>query len=370
MTCKRINPASKAMVEIHPQTVANRNGACQESLLEAQRGRFLHGPQHPSGVYMVGAKMNYLEFATGYARAFIRTRSWIFRCLSAAVPITFTTSILVSGCASPSVLISADDSTFAEAQSSLRRTTALVEKSGAPEAERVLFLQAEGFYRYRFLPPARGKAAFLAEAAASITDFPAFQSLAGSLSLLDLRLRATDSAIQLWETFLERYPQTKLRPLALYRLGWAYRYASAAGLPRESPDQAFDGLIKDYGGTPLAVTASNAKNIPWKSKSTAATRSLLPGLGQIYVGETKSGVIRLSIATAAAVAIAIPIITAINRDRDLSWSKDWPLLATGLGGLIVLSFDYTSSYEDAMRGVVQRNERAESEFNRTHPDAP
>lgn len=314
--------------------------------------------------------MKYIEFAIDCVGAF--ARNWPLRCRRfGAIALITATATLVSGCASPSVLISDDDSTFKEAQFRLQRTTTLVlGETRAPEAERALFLQAEGFYRYRYLPPARGRAAYLAEAAASITDFPAFQSLAGSLSLLDLRLRATDSAIQLWETLLERYPQTPLRPLTLYRLGWAYRSASAAGLPRESPDQAFEGLIKDYGGTPLALTAAEAKNIPWKSKATAATRSLLPGLGQIYVGETKSGVIRLSIATAAAVAIAIPIITAINRNNDLSWSKDWPLLATGLGGLIVLSFDYTSSYEDAMRGVVQWNERAESEFNRAHPDAP
>ena len=36
---------------------------------------------------------------------------------------------------------------------------------------------------------------------------------------------------------------------------------------------------------------------------------------------------------------------------------DAPLLALGLSGLIVLSVDYTTSYEDAMRGVVQWNEK-------------
>lgn len=287
-----------------------------------------------------------------------------------AMPTFIATSAFVSGCASPSVLISADDSTFSQTQRRLERAVALVEGTKAPVEERILFLQAEGFYRYRYEPPTRSGAAYFAEAAASITDFPAFQSLAGSLSLLDLRLRAPDSAIQLWETLLTRYPQTTLRPLALYRLGWAYRNASAAGLPRESPDQAFDEVINGQTGTPIALMAAEAKNVPWKSKSTAASRSLLPGLGQIYVGETKNGIIRLSIAAAAAIAVAVPILIAANRDRESTWSKDWPLLATGLGGLIVLSFDYTSSYEDAMRGVVQWNERAEATFNNSHPEAP
>lgn len=144
------------------------------------------------------------------------------------------TMVFSGGCASTSVLIPADDSTFAQAQQRLERTMALVEETKAPLAERVLFVQAEGFYLYRYKPPTRSTGAYLAEAAASITDFPAFQSLAGSLNLLDLRLRAPDSAIQLWETLLTRCPQTTLRPLALYRLGWAYRNASAEGWLRWS----------------------------------------------------------------------------------------------------------------------------------------
>ena len=322
------------------------------------------------GLYVFGVSVRHL-FKFNQRRLWVIARNsspvWRGRFLTTFV--LTATIIFVSGCATPSVLISADDSIFAQAQQRLERTVALVEETKAPFAERVLFVQAEGFYRYRYEPPTRSGAAYLAEAAASITDFPAFQSLAGSLSLLDLRLRAPDSAIQLWETLLTRYPQTTLRPLALYRLGWAYRNASAEGLPRKSPDQAFDDVIKEQVGTPIALIASEAKNVPWKSKSTAASRSLLPGLGQIYVGETKNGVIRLSIAAAAAIAVAVPILIAANRDRESTWSKDWPLLATGLGGLIVLSFDYTSSYEDAMRGVVQWNERAEAAFNNSHPEA-
>ena len=112
---------------------------------------------------------------------------------------------------------------------------------------------------------------FFAEASASITDFPAFQSLAGSLNLLDLRVRASDSAIQIWEAFLKRYPQSSLRPLTLYRLGWTYRNAAATGLPRETPNQAFDELIKEQPTSSLAELAKEAKDIPWKSKSTVQT---------------------------------------------------------------------------------------------------
>ena len=90
----------------------------------------------------------------------------------------------------------------------------------------------------------------------------------------------------------------------------------------------------------------------------------------MYVGETKSGVIRLGIGLAAATAVAIPLYQAFHLGSDLSWGRDWPYLLMGLGGLIVLSFDYTSSYEDAMRGVTQWNERTESGFNERHPAAP
>ncbi len=279
-------------------------------------------------------------------------------------------AIFLSGCASPSLLIKTDDSIFNDSQLRLTRMQKLTKETKAPPAEEALFLQAESLYEYRFEPPPRGSMAFLAEAAAAITDFPAFQSLAGSLSLADMRLRATDSAVQLWETLLLRYPESSLRPLTLYRLGWAYRSTSAPGLPRQKPNEAFDELIQKYPASALAGFAKEAELIPSKSKYTAATRSALPGLGQIYVGETKSGVIRMSIAFAALTAIVVPIYVASHRDRDLQFRNDWPLLATGLAGLITLSYDFTSSYEDSMRGVVEWNERAESEFNRKHPSAP
>lgn len=278
--------------------------------------------------------------------------------------------IFFTSCSTSSVLIKPDDQVFNQSQQRFERTIALIDKMKPPLAERALFLQAESFYRYRFEPLKKSKMSFFAEAAASITDFPAFQSLAGSLNLLDLRVRASDSAIQIWETFLKRYPQSSLRPLTLYRLGWAYRNVAATGLPRENPNQAFDELINEEPTSSLAELAKESENIPWKSKSTAAKRSLIPGLGQMYVGETKSGIIRLGVAVASVAAILVPIYIASHRDSKLTLKHDWPLLATGLGGLIVLSFDYTSSYEDSMRGVVDWNERAEDSFNSVHTEAP
>ncbi len=274
------------------------------------------------------------------------------------------------GCSSPSVLVKSDDPVFQQAQGKLERTSRLLEAAKATAEERTLFMQAESFYRYRFEPPRPSTMAFVAAAAASVTDFPAFQSLAGSLDLLDLRVRAPDSAIQLWETLLLRYPNSRLRPLTLYRLGWAYRSASADGLPRERPEETMDILIKESPASELAGYARKAVAIPWKSKASARNRSLIPGLGQLYVGETHSGLWRLSIAVGAAAAVFIPAYIAAHRRSELTWKRDWPLLATGLGGLIVLSFDYTSSYEDAMRGVVQWNERAEANFDSANPGAP
>jgi len=232
-------------------------------------------------------------------------------------------------------------------------------------SERTLFMQAESFYRYRFLPPEPSKAKYLAEAAAAITDFPGFQSLAGSLDLEDLRFRAPDSAVQLWETLLELHPQTRLRPLTLYRLGWAYRSVGTQGLPRSSPDDAFDELIDAQPGSPLAAFAREAKTIPWKSKETAAFRSLVPGFGQFYLGETRNGLLRLGIAAAALLAVAAPLYDAAHGGHTSSWD-----VAAGVGGLIVLTFDFTSSYEDAMRGVVRWNERSESAFDLANPSAP
>jgi hypothetical protein len=277
---------------------------------------------------------------------------------------------LASGACSTSVLIKPDDPAFARAQQRLEKTTTLVEALAPPPAERTLFLQAESFRQYRFTPPPRRALSYLGEIAAAVTEFPVLQSLAGSLDLLDVRLRSNDAAIQLWETLLANRPTTVLRPLTLYRLGWAYRTSGVSGLPRESGDDAWDVLARESPGTRLAALALDARSVPWKSKDAAAGWSVVPGLGQLYVGEKLNGTVRLAVALAAMAAIAVPVWVAYDRRSDLSWSRDWPLLATSVGGLIVLSIDYTTAYEDAMRGVVEWNERAEAAFDDAHPDAP
>ncbi len=55
--------------------------------------------------------------------------------------------------------------------------------------------------------------------------------------------------------------------------------------------------------------------------------------------------------------IVVTAVTAVNRKDDLTWKSDWPLLATGIGGFIVLNVDYTTAYQDAIRAVVLWNER-------------
>lgn len=280
--------------------------------------------------------------------------------LSAVLP-----ALSFSACATSPVLVARSDKLFQKAQARLVRTSELVDRKKAPAPERALFMQAESFFRYRFQPPSQGGMVFLTEAAASATDFPAFQSLAGSLSLFDLRVRAPNAAVQLWETFLKSYPDSELRPLALYRLGWAYRSTSLSGLPRKKPNDAFDELIKEQPDSELASLANEAKQVPWKSQNSATVRSLIPGLGQFYVGDGESGLLRLAAALIGTAAVAYPIYAGF---RNQSVSPG--LAAVGVVGLFTITFDYTLSYEDAQRGVVRWNEKAEDRFDAAHPQAP
>ena len=287
----------------------------------------------------------------------------------AAAAVVAASILAASGCAS-SVLIREDDQAFQRATRGLARTQELTAASGAPVDEQTRFLQAEAFYRYRFAFPSRGVGAHLAQAGAVFAELPVLQDLAASLDMRDLRLRSYDGAVQLWESLLAARPETKLRELTLYRLGWAYRSGGISGLPRESGDEAFDRLIADHPTSPLASLAREAKAVSWKSKRLATELSLLPGAGQIYSGEKASGAIRALAAFVAAAAILVPIGIAYERRNDLSWGRDWPLLATSLGGLFLLSIDYTISYQDALRAVVEFNEREETAFQKQHPDAP
>ncbi|MBC7659211.1 MAG: hypothetical protein H7249_05830 [Chitinophagaceae bacterium] len=290
--------------------------------------------------------------------------------ISKLLLLLIVSSSLICGCSTPSILISPDDQIFQESQLRLQETIAKVSSTHAPLAEQAQFIQAESLYRYRFEPPLRSMSSYFAEVAATLTEFPAFQALAASLDIGNLRLRSADSAVQLWEGLLMHHPKTELRLLTLYRLGWAYRNIGVTGFPRDSSDETFDVLLSEFPESPTAAFAKEAKSVPWKSKETAFSRSVVPGLGQLYVGETKSAIIRLGIATGATAAILVPAYIAYHRKNELSWNKDWKLLASAFTGFLVLSFDFTSSYEDSMRGVVDFNERQEALFNRLHPTAP
>lgn len=274
----------------------------------------------------------------------------------------------VAGCGG-SALIRRDDEAYRRSLEHLRHTRQLVAESQAPDEDQAIFLQAEGLFRYRFAPPGRGFGSYLAQTMAAAVDFPVLDSLAGALDLYSLRLKSYDGAVQLWETLLARSPSTPLRPLALYRLGWAYRNSIASGLPGGS-EQAFDELVTRHAGSPLAPLAAEARRTAWRSQGRATALSLLPGMGQIYAGETRNGAVRLAIAVVASGMVLVPSVIAFERRNDLSWGRDWPLLVTGIAGAIILTTDYSSSYQDALRAVLEYNERSESAFEDSHPAAP
>jgi len=276
---------------------------------------------------------------------------------------------LINGCAS-SVLIHPDDQTFGRAERHLVATNAYVESVKPPVAEAAIVLQAEGLYRYRFDPPPRGFTSYTAEFAASAIEIPALQSMSGALDIFDLRLRMSDGAVQLWETYLSRYPAGALRPLVLYRLGWAYRSTEAAGLPRKSGDEAFAQLRREYPGSPLSALAADARGLAWKSKDAATAWSVVPGLGQMYIGAYGRGSVHLLVALAALTMMVAPVVVAYDRRHDLTWGDDWPLLVVGVGGLLALSLDYTVAYQDAIERVVEWNDRLENAFEDQHHQAP
>lgn len=268
-----------------------------------------------------------------------------------------------------SALIHRDDAAYRRSLERLRRTRQMVAASLAPDEDQAMFLQAEGMFRYRFAPPDRSFGSYLAQTMAAAVNFPVLDSVAGALDLYSLRLKSYDGAVQLWETLLARSPSTPLRPLALYRLGWAYRNAMASGLPGGS-QQAFDELVARYPDAPLAPLAAAARRTSWRSQSRATALSILPGLGQVYAGEIRNGAIRIAIAVIASGMVLVPSAIALRRASDLSWNRDWPLLVTGIAGAIILTTDYSSSYHDALRAVLEYNERTERAFEDSHPAAP
>jgi hypothetical protein len=272
-----------------------------------------------------------------------------------------------------SLLVRPDDQTFTRAQQRLARMAATPEVTAAPVPERTLFMQAESLYDYRFDPPARGVGNYLVQTIAVATEFAPLQALASSVGLFELRLRVHDGAVQLWEMLLARHPTTRLRPLTLYRLGWAYRSVGVSGLPRDDGDQAFAELIGQHPESPLAGLAAEARRVPHKSQDSAIALSLVPGLGQMYAGEMMNGAARLTAALACAAMIVVPSVLLYQRvqDRDgFSARNDWPYVAVPFVGIILLNVVYTTAYQDAVRAAVQFNERAEEAFTDRHPNAP
>ncbi len=262
------------------------------------------------------------------------------------------------------MLINSGDPIFSNAQKRFAHTRQLVRRSGAPEDQCDLFLQAEALYRYRFEEPNLGTKTFLAEAGAAVTEFPGFQAVANSYDLYNVRVRAPDAAVQLWESFLAQYPDSKLRNLTLYRLGWAYRSAGVHGFPHKEPDDLFDELVKSDPHSQLANYALEAKHVPWRSKAGATARSLIPGWGEFYAGDNRGGWVRLITALVASAAIVYPAYVGIHGQIT------WPLATLAFVGLSALSFDYTASFEGAQNDVINYNENAEARFEAEHPGAP
>jgi hypothetical protein len=275
--------------------------------------------------------------------------------------------LLVVGC-TPSAVIRPDDATFARATDRLRQSARHLDTEAALEAPRrdeptpdeALFLQAESFYRYRFemRPPTAGS--FAAQAAAAFVEFSPLSVLAASEGINDVRLQTYNAAAQLYETLLLRYPDSKLRPLALWRLGWTYRNVSLSGFPRDA-----DHALAELKDTPFAGVAEEARRVPYKSQDAALAWSILPGAGQMYVGRWGNGMLRLGIATGFAAAAIVPIVLQV-KDAEF----DWRSTLVSVLGFVGLQVTYTSSYQDAQRSALEFNERQEAAFEASHPQAP
>ncbi len=268
------------------------------------------------------------------------------------------------GCATTLPLRTSDPK-FAAAEQHLRESADRLTRPKALAPDEVLFLQAESFYYYRFeLKRARSTESYFAQAAAAFTDFAPLTVLAASQGLFELRLRAYDSAAQLYSTLGSEYPRSRLRPVALYRLGWVCRSTSSDGFPCSSED-SFGALAREYADSPLALIARDAVRIPSKSLGRATMWSVLPGAGQIYAGETLNGTVRFSVGAGFGALALLPIIRMVRAERF-----GWLPTALSLVGIVGLQVTYTTSYQDAQRAVLDFNERQEAAFEAAHPPAP
>jgi TM2 domain-containing membrane protein YozV len=271
--------------------------------------------------------------------------------------------VMAVGCAS-SPLPAPGETSFQRGQDRLRGGLAAAKVDQPPTPDQVLFMQAEAFFHYRYSSTSAGAGAYLAAAGAAALEFGPLSAAVSSEGLGDLRLHAYDGATQLYETLLQRWPQTRLRQLALYRLGWSYRNVTIGGFPRSS-DAAFSELEHDPTAGHLAELATEARKVPSKSQDTALLLSVIPGAGQVYTGRVGNGIARLSIALVFATAAVLPIVL-MAKNRGLSWTGT----AITIGGFIGLQVVYTDSYQTALHDTMEWNERHQQEFERAHPEAP
>ncbi len=272
--------------------------------------------------------------------------------------------LLACGCA-PSVLIPRRDADFTRSTSRLARSDAAVlGLAQAPTPDRALFLQAESFDLYRFTLRRSADLTLAAQILAATTDFSPLNYLAAGLEVDDLRLQAYNAAAQLYEALLERYPDSPLAPLALYRLGWVYRNVDLPGFPTGA-EGAVRRLRECYPDSPLVPWALAAAKVPYRTQSGATAWSILPGAGQIYVGQWASGAVRLSVAAGFSALALAPIGSMLVRRR-----LDWVGVILSTLGVVGLQVTYTTAYQDAERGALEFNEARERDFDRAHPDAP
>ena len=271
-------------------------------------------------------------------------------------------ALLVAACAH-SPLIHPDDPEFRAAQARLAATDERVQREASSAEEGALFLQAESFYRYRWAVSLHDGRAYALQAVAAAIDFGPFSALASTNGVGDLRLLAYDGAAQLFEAHLAQFPRSALAPLALWRLGWSYRAAQSEEFPRGT-GEVFAELIRRHDPL-LSPLAAEARATPWRSQDTAVALSVLPGLGQIYAGETLNGVVRMVLAAGFAALFAAPLIQALNQD-----SLGWKRIAVSTAGFIGLQVVYTTSYQDAQRAALDFDEREEAAFMAAHPQAP
>ncbi len=153
-----------------------------------------------------------------------------------------------------------------------------------------------------------------------------------------------------------------MKPLALYRLTWAYPNVTVSGLPRDR-DEILRALQSEP--SPWPSIAADAARVRLKSQDAAMAWSILPGAGQIYTGKLGNGTIRLSLALVSAAALVVPIVYMAKHDE---WS--WQATALSVVGPMGFQVSYTTAYQDAQRAVFELNERAEAAFEADHPLPP